>query len=136
MNTFTARWSSGDDHDLDATTWGEAVSEARDLMMEPGAWSAPEIGDGMTDEAIVFEVDDDGDSIRQRTVTVDFLPEEPDCESDDGHDWSEEYSQSLGGTAFRHDSACERCGMTRVRTTSGAQRNPGEPGETIVYEEV
>lgn len=42
------------------------------------------------------------------------------------HDFSDYTSYQLGGTTMRHRVTCPDCGLTRIETNFGAQRNPGD----------
>jgi len=65
--------------------------------------------------------------------------DEPPCpkDEDEEHAWSDDVKLvggcntnpgvwSLGGTTYRFEWVCTRCGMRRVEVHMGWQRNPGE----------
>ncbi len=96
----------------------------------------------------VAELDDDG----EETGEIDWVevecgeyPAEPECTSDDGHDWQSPYEVvgglrenpgvwSKGGTTFVYKQCCAHCGRYRTEVAYGAQRNPGQC-DTVEYAE-
>jgi len=96
----------------------------------------------------VAELDEDGNE----TGNVDWVavecgddPLEPECTSDDGHDWQSPYRLvhglkenpgvfATGGTTLVIKTCCCNCGTYRTETKHGAQRNPGQC-DTVEYED-
>lgn len=88
----------------------------------------------------VAELDEDGDETGEvEWINVECGEDEPepDCTSDDGHDWQSPYeviggskenpgAWSKGGTTMVIKQCCANCGKYKRETSYGSQRGPGQ----------
>jgi hypothetical protein len=124
----------------------ESMDDAKDT-----AASSWKMGDWDTKcrvEVRVAELDDDEEetgNVEWVEVEVGEDPPEPECTSEDGHDWQSPYKLvhglkdnpgvfSYGGTRLVIKTCCRNCGTYRKETKHGAQRNPGQC-DTVEYED-
>ena len=122
----------------------EDMDEAKEVAAEiwqNGSWDSKCLID-----VRVAELDDNG----KETGVVEWVKvecgedePEPECDSDDGHDWQSPLEVvggidsnpgvwSAGGTTIVVKECCSRCGAYRKTTSYGAQRNPGQV-DTVEY---
>lgn len=89
-----------------------------------------------------FAVDSDGGVIEvevdRRQHTVEVTPDEPDCTSDDGHDYSDggdEFGGVRGhGGGVTITTSCTRCGLIRTENTWAQCRLTGRQGlHSVAY---
>ncbi len=127
------------------------IQDVEDIATECQMWA----GDGeWGNEGALISVnwwlfDDEGVEIKSGTEDVQIDPDHkaltlaaggnPECE----HDWSSEGEGgctenpgvwSTGGTTMVYSSHCTLCGLHRVETQYGSQRNP-EQHDTVQYEQ-
>ncbi len=126
---------AGTEASQDAAAW-EAAVEAAAAWIREGEWSE----EGAIVWARYWWEDADYDT-RDYARTVEIEPDhgrliaaggDTDCE----HDWTSDGEGGLaenpgvwscGGTTMTFAAHCRRCGLHRVKTCYGAQRNPGQP---------
>lgn len=120
---------------IEAVDIEDAKAKAR------ASWQAGSWDEQCVCSVHIAEIDDDGKDLGPNT-SIDVIcgdePEPPDCCHEDGHDWQTPVEivggikenpgvWSLGGTTMRYRAVCSHCGMYRVETCYGVQRNPGQP---------
>jgi len=124
----------------------ESVDDAKDTAennWKMGSWDTKCLID-----VRVAELDDDG----EETGEVDWVevecgedPAEPECSSEDGHDWKSTHKVvrglkenpgvfSRGGTTLTIVRCCANCGLYKRETLCGSQRNPGQC-DTVEYDD-
>jgi hypothetical protein len=134
--------------EFEAESDDEATQEAEDIAVdwiENGDWG----DEGALVDWRASVEDEDDNTVAELSGTVEIEPDhaalmrqagaDPDCE----HEWTadEEHEGgcrenpgvwSLGGTTLRFADHCLLCGLQRIRTEYGSQRNPGE-ADTVEY---
>ena len=132
--------------EIEADNTTDAVSQIRG---EAEDWcSDGEWGDDGASVTVYWSLaDDDGEIVREGTLSVEVEPDhdaliiaaggDPDCE----HSWSREGEGgcdenpgvwSTGGTTIVTREHCTCCGLIRESVSLGSQRNPGER-DTVTY---
>ena len=134
------------DREIEADTIADAIGqvqeEAEDWVSE-GEWGE----DGASVTVYWSLSDDDGDIMREGTLSVEIEPDhtalillaggDPDCD----HEWSREGEGgcnenpgvwSTGGTTIVTREHCTCCGIIRETKSRGSQRNPGEV-DSVTY---
>lgn len=135
MGAFVYREDSGWEEALRATTMTAAVQEAEALLLD-GDWDAS--GGTIWPQALVVQLDDDGDEVDRQWVRVTVDPDEPPCEDADGHDWQSPHEVVGGlkenpgvtghGGGVVITEVCSRCGVYRERDTWASDPSTGEEG--------
>lgn len=136
---YTYREESGYTENLQAAALEDARREARALLAE-GDWGQSGLKKTTYVEARIF----DTDGQRAATVQVRLDPPEPECESEDGHDWQTPHEVVGGveenpgvwgkGGGIIATEVCSHCGRYRVTDTWDQSQGP-EPAETVRYAE-
>ena len=127
---------------LEAATLAAAITEAEQLQRdayqdESTTWVDYEMFAG--DHAAATEYPDD-ESVHSGTVTV--HPSEPQCDSEEGHDWTATH-EIEGGLeenpgVFGHNGGvtisehCTRCDWHKETDTWAQRRDTGEQGHTSI----
>ena len=142
---YEMREDSGASEIIEADSLEEALEAAREWASE-GSYQ-----ERVMVQVYVDEIDEDGEAIPGEYASDEVLagpeprPEETECGTeDDDHEWQSPLELvggctenpgvwSTGGTSFRFDYVCVKCGMYKTVETSGAQRNPGELAESVEY---
>lgn len=130
-------WLDGTTEEIDAADWSAAEEQAI-AWVRDGSW-----GEGKA--RVSFKVTHTAtDECRNFSVEVGEDPEPPACAEDKSHDWkSPEFLGgctenpgvwSTGGTTIVTKTVCTNCGIYRVETSLGSQRNPDEC-DTVEYED-
>lgn len=127
---------------IDADDMAEAVETAEEIWRE-GSWDSKFVAD-----LRVAELDDND----EETGEVEWIevecgsdPPEPECTDESGHDWQSPYPVvggidsnpgvwSTGGTTIVTKECCSHCGVYRIQTAYGSQRNPGQC-DAVEYED-
>lgn len=144
MASYEIREESGASEVIEAASIEEALEKAQEWASE-----------GSYDERVMVrvwahELDEDGEPTGESLsgeveAGPEPKPEATDCGTeDDDHDWDSPLELvgglrenpgvfSTGGTSFRYEYVCSKCGMYKTVRTAGAQKNPGELDETIEY---
>lgn len=126
---------------IDADDMASAL-EAAEVSWQNGDWGE---GKALIDVRVV-EVDEDGNEVGNAEyieVEVGEDPPEPDCTSEEGHDWQYPFEcvggikenpgvWSGGGTTMIYKECCARCGAYKKTVMFGSQRNPGQC-DTVEY---
>lgn len=139
------KYRSSDDQAIEIIE-ADDMDHAKELATE--SWQAGSWDTKCLIDVRVAELDDAG----EETENVDWVevecgedPAEPECTSEDGHDWQSPYEVvgglrenpgvwSKGGTTSVFKQCCAHCGCYRTETSYGAQRNPGQC-DTVEYED-
>jgi len=122
--------------ELDVDSGLEAAQE----YVADGDWG--EITETIWIDVRVWQLDDDGERINEDMHTITIDPPEPECTSEDGHDWTSPY-ELLGGLkenpgVFGHGGGaivkevCRHCGCLRTTDTWAQRMDTGEQGLTSV----
>lgn len=118
---------------IEADSLAEALETAADLWKD-GSWDGKSI---VTVRVTELDADgDDTDNADSIDVEVGDDPEAPEC-TDGQHDWQSPYPVvggidsnpgvwSKGGTTMVYKTCCAKCGVYRVETHYGSQRNHGQ----------
>lgn len=134
-----------DEREIDADSIADAVDQVRD---EAEDWvSDGEWGEDGASVTVYWTLSDDGEIIREGTLSVEIEPDhdalieaaggDVDCQ----HEWSREGEGgcnenpgvwSAGGTTIVTREHCTCCGLIRESVSLGSQRNPGER-DTVTY---
>jgi hypothetical protein len=116
---FSIRIDGGEES-LQAPTLEEARAEAKDWA-ESGDYGGATAETQWIDARIL----QNGDYVETVTVAID--PEEPDCSSEDGHDWSPDRIYGHGGGATISNT-CRACGIRKTIDTWASRADTGEQG--------
>jgi hypothetical protein len=142
---YEIREDSGASEIIEAESLEAALEAAREWASE-----------GSYDERVmvkvyVDEIDADGEAIPGEHASDEVAagpepkPKETECGADDNdHEWDSPLELvggcrenpgvfSTGGTSFRYEYICSKCGMYKTVCTSGTQRNPGELDQSVEY---
>lgn len=145
MKRYEIREESGASELIEAESLEAALEAAQEWASE-----------GSYDERVnvrvwVDEIDEDGEAIPGEHASGDVdagplpKPESTECgEDDEDHDWQSPLELvggctenpgvwSTGGTSFRYEYVCAKCGMYKTVNTTGQQKNPGDLDESVEY---
>ena len=118
----------------------ETAEEAAEAYVADGDW-------GDCDGCVlvyVQEVDEDGEEIGDRDcIEVPLLPDEPQCEDGEEHEWTSPASlggcdQNPGvwgnGAGFIIHELCAHCGVKRITNTADQDSETGVTYTSVTYE--
>lgn len=125
----------GASEEITADTLAEAIEQAEEWARD-GSWDT---GEGtIWVHAHLIEMGDDGEEIERHSITVQIDPDEPDCTSDEGHDWQAPYEIVGGikenpgvwghGGGVTIQEACLHCGCGKLTDTWAQDPETGEQG--------
>jgi hypothetical protein len=134
---FQTQWKC-DDGNCEIEIEADTAEEAAQEYVDGGEWGVNEFGKTAWIEVRVWpasmtrqEAMDDGED---EAIMVRVDPDEPECDSEDGHDWQESGSIGNGGGVITTE-VCRRCDCRRTTNTADNDLH-GRPVETIKYEQL
>jgi len=144
---YRYREDGGHEEWLAAQDMDEAEEMAQDLL-ETGDWGEIEDGDpSYIVSAQCDAVDCDGNVVDSRRVRHVVDPAEPECASEEGHDWQAPYDvvggsrenpgmwASMGGCGgVTSREVCMRCGCGLIADTGAQDADTGEQYTSVRYE--
>lgn len=134
-------WNCRDTGGGDAMVRAESAQEAADLYVDGGGWSESNTTTWITVYARREGFDADGEARWidvDGPITAQLDPDEPECESEHGHLWSDRHEIVGGiesnpgvwghGGGVKITRVCLRCGCKRVEDSWAQNPETGEQG--------